>query len=89
MSKRLNRKLLVGLGSILGFLGTGIVSGFGFNAIVNSLNEIDLDDQINRLNEQPIENLPNYNVADKNMFIGTSNLRVHFGNTQKGQTVTP
>ena len=89
MPKRLNKKLLLGLGSSLGFLGTGIVSGFGFNAIFNSFNEINLKDSINQLNEQPIEKLSGYNVATKNMFIDTENLRVHFGNTQKGQTVTP
>ena len=89
MPKRLNKKLLLGLGSSLGFLGTGIVSGFGFNAIVNSLNETDLNNRVNRLSEQPIENWADYNVATRDMFIDTTNLRVHFGNTQKGQTVTP
>ena len=90
MAQRLNKKLLLGLGSTLGFLGTGVVSGFGINAIVsNSDNFIKDQLAINALPEANFKEVPNYNVASRNMFIDTRDLRrFHFGNTQIGQTVT-
>ena len=90
MAQRLNKKLLLGLGSSLGFLGTGVVSGFGVNAIVNNLNDNNNISQFAAIPEADFKTAPDYNVATSDMFINTTNLkRFHFGNTQKGQTVTP
>ena len=90
MARRLNKKLLLGLGSTLGFLTTGVVSGFGIKAIVNQETDNLEFNQSNRLIEQSFTNAPDYNVAQQNMFINTTNLKsFHFGNTQIGQTVTP
>ena len=90
MARRLNKKLLLGLGSTLGFLGTGVVSGFGIQAVIkNNSNIIELN-QINRLTEQSYQNASEYNQATDDMFINTSNLKsFHFGDVQKSQTVTP
>ena len=88
MAQRLNKKLLLGLGSGIGFLTTGVISGFGIRAIANQ--GIDNFNQTNRLAEQAFTQAPDYNVATPNMFIDTTNLKnFHFGNTQIGQTVTP
>ena len=91
MAQRLNKKLLLGLGSTLGFLGTGVVSGFGINAIVSNTNNFNQDQlALNTLPEADFKTANDYNVATSDMFINTTNLkRFHFGNTQKGQTVTP
>ena len=91
MAQRLNKKLLLGLGSTLGFLGTGVVSGFGINAIVSNTNNFSQDQlALNTLPEADFKTANDYNVATSDMFIDTTNLkRFHFGNTQKGQTVTP
>ena len=90
MAQRLNKKLLLGLGSSLGFLGTGVVSGFGVNAIVN-INRDNIKDQLalNTISEADFKSAPDYNVATREMFTDTTDLkRFHFGNTQIGQTVT-
>ena len=90
MAQRLNKKLLLGLGSSLGFLGTGVVSGFGVNAIVNT-NQDNIKDQLalNAITEADFKSAPDYNVATREMFTDTTDLkRFHFGNTQIGQTVT-
>ena len=90
MAQRLNKKLLLGLGSTLGFLGTGVVSGFGVNAIVN-INRDNIKDQLalNTISEADFNSAPDYNVATREMFTDTTDLkRFHFGNTQIGQTVT-
>ena len=91
MAQRLNKKLLLGLGSSLGFLGTGVVSGFGVNAIVNNNRDgLEQSQLFNTLQEVNYTQAPDYNVATREMFIDTTNLRkFHFGNTQIGQTVTP
>ena len=84
MARRLNKKLLLGLGSTLGFLGTGVISGFGVNAIISNAFE-GIKDQlaVESLEEADFTRVPNYNVASSQMFIDTSNLRrFHFGNTQ-------
>ena len=91
MAQRLNKKLLLGLGSSLGFLGTGVVSGFGINAVVNNGSNFNQDQlALNTLPEADFKTASDYNVATSDMFINTTDLkRFHFGNTQKGQTVTP
>ena len=91
MAQRLNKKLLLGLGSTLGFLGTGVVSGFGINAIVNNASNFSQDQlALNTLPEADFKTASDYNVATSDMFINTTDLkRFHFGNTQKGQTITP
>ena len=91
MAQRLNKKLLLGLGSSLGFLGTGVISGFGINAIVNNGNNFNQDQlALNTLPEADFKTASDYNVATSDMFVDTTNLkRFHFGNTQRGQTVTP
>ena len=91
MPKRISRKLLVGLGSIVTFGAVGTVSGFSIKSIIdstinNNINQL----AINGVTEDSFSNAPDYNVATKDMFIDSSNLkRFHFGNTLIGQTVTP
>ena len=91
MAQRLNKKLLLGLGSSLGFLGTGVVSGFGINAIVNQKNDANfVQNRISSLNEISFDQASDYNVADQSLFYNTTDLKsFHFGNVQKGQTLTP
>ena len=92
MAQRLNKKLLLGLGSSIGFLGTGVVSGFGINAIVNQNDDRFKQNQLafNTLPETNFKIATDYNVVTRDMFINTTNLKsFHFGNTQRGQTVTP
>ena len=91
MPKRISKRLLVGLGSIITFGTVGTVSGFGIKSIIDvTLNNA----QINQLNSSnqvaSFNDIPDFNVATKEMFIPTKNLtRFHFGNTQIGQKVTP
>ena len=92
MPKRISRKLLVGLGSIVTFGAVGTVSGFGIKSIIDSsLNNSSLN-QLN-VSTNPtgsITDIPNYHTASSDMFIPTKNLRkFHFGNTQIGQKITP
>ena len=92
MPKRISRKLLVGLGSIVTFGAVGTVSGFGIKSIIDSsLNNSKLNQlTVNSSETGTITDLPNYNVATEDMFIKTKNLkRFHFGNTQIGQKITP
>ena len=92
MPKRISRKLLVGLGSIVTFGAVGTVSGFGIKSIIDSsLNNSKLNQlTVNSSASGTLTDLPNYNVATEDMFIKTKNLkRFHFGNTQIGQKITP
>ena len=91
MARRLNKKLLLGLGSTLGFLTTGVVSGFGIKAIVNDQEAQTTNfDQFSRITEANFNTASDYNMATRDMFIDTTNLKsFHFGNTQRGQSVTP
>ena len=92
MPKRISRKLLVGLGSIVTFGAVGTVSGFGIKSIIDSsLNSSKLNQlSVNTSQTGSLTNIPNYHVATKDMFIPTKNLkRFHFGNTQIGQKITP
>ena len=92
MPKRISRKLLVGLGSIVTFGAVGTVSGFGIKSIIDSsLNNSKLNQlNFNTSDSGTVNDLPNYNVATEDMFIKTKNLkRFHFGNTQIGQKITP
>ena len=90
MAQRLNKKLLLGLGSTVGFLTTGTLGGFGINVLVKHNELAMLKQQINSLAEANFEQATDYNVAQANMFFDTTNLKsFHFGNTQKGQTLTP
>ena len=91
MPKRISKKLLVGLGSIIAFGTIGTVSGFGVKSIIDSTwNNRDIN-QLNSSNPvTSFNNIPDFNVATSDMFIKTKNLtRFHFGNTQIGQKVTP
>ena len=92
MPKRISRKLLVGLGSIVTFGAVGTVSGFGIKSIIDSsLNNSKLNQlNFNTSETGSLNDIPNYNVATEDMFIKTKNLkRFHFGNTQIGQKITP
>ena len=92
MPKRISRKLLVGLGSIVTFGAVGTISGFGLKSIIDStLNNSNLNKlNINTSSSGTLTDIPNYNVATEDMFIKTQNLkRFHFGNTQIGQKITP
>ena len=90
MPKRISKKLLVGLGSIITFGTVGTVSGFGIKSIIdatwnNNFNQLNTSNPISSFTQ-----IPDFNVATKDMFIPTKNLtRFHFGNTQIGQKVTP
>ena len=92
MPKRISRKLLVGLGSIVTFGAVGTVSGFGIKSIIDSsLNNSRLNQlNVNTSQTGTLNDLPNYHTATKDMFIPTKNLkRFHFGNAQIGQKITP
>ena len=92
MPRRISRKLLVGLGSIVTFGAVGTVSGFGIKSIIDSsLNDSKLNQlTVNTSQTGSLADIPNYNVATEDMFIKTQNLkRFHFGNTQIGQKITP
>ena len=91
MPKRISKKLLVGLGSIITFGTVGTVSGFGIKSIINATWNNNLN-QLKLSSNQTVNfnQIPDFNVATKDMFIPTKNLtRFHFGNTQIGQKVTP
>ena len=91
MPKRISKKLLVGLGSIITFGTVGTVSGFGIKSIIDSAwNNRDINQLNSRNPVTSFNNIPDFNVATKDMFIKTKNLkRFHFGNTQIGQKITP
>ena len=91
MSKRISRKLLIGLGSVVTFGAVGTVSGFGVKSIIDStLNQNQANQSIKSFPETNYTEMQNYNVATSDMFINTTDLsRFHFGNVQKGQTITP
>ena len=91
MAKRISRKLLVGLGSVVTFGAVGTVSGFGVKSIIDStINHNQANQLVQTFPEDDYTKMSNYNVASKDMFIDTTDLsRFHFGNVQKGQTVTP
>ena len=91
MAKRISKKLLLGLGSTLTFGSIAVVAGFGIDSIVSSANNFNQDQlALNTLPEDDFKKATDYNVATSDMFINTTNLKnFHFGNTQKGQTVTP
>ena len=92
MPKRISKKLLVGLGSIITFGTIGTVSGFGIKSIIDSTwNNRDINQlKLSSNSTVNFNQIPDFNVATKDMFIPTKNLtRFHFGNTQIGQKVTP
>ena len=91
MAKRISKKLLMGLGSAITFGAVGTVSGFGVKSIIDSVNEKNLlNNQINKLAEANFDQAPDYNKATREMFFDTTNLKsFHFGNVQRGQTITP
>ena len=91
MAKRISKKLLMGLGSAITFGAVGTVSGFGLKSIIDSVNEQNLlNNQINKLAEADFDRAPDYNKATQDMFFDTTNLKsFHFGNVQKGQSITP
>ena len=92
MPKRISKKLLVGLGSIITFGTVGTVSGFGIKSIIDSTwNNRDISQlKLSSNSVTSFNNIPDFNTASKDMFIPTKNLKkFHFGNTQIGQKVTP
>ena len=91
MAKRISKKLLMGLGSVVTFGAVGTVSGFGVKSIIDSVNEKNLlNNQINKLSEADFATAPDYNKATREMFLDTTDLKsFHFGNVQRGQTITP
>ena len=92
MPKRISKKRLVGLGSIITFGTVGTVSGFGIKSIIDlTLNNRDINQlKLSSNSTVNFNQIPDFNVATKDMFIKTKNLkRFHFGNTQIGQKVTP
>ena len=90
MAKRISKKLLMGLGSAITFGAVGTVSGFGVKSIIDSANQKNLLNQINKLSEANFDTAPDYNRASQDMFFDTTHLKsFHFGNVQRGQTITP
>ena len=90
MAKRISKKLLMGLGSAITFGAVGTVSGFGVKSIIDSTNQKNLLNQINKLSEANFDTAPDYNRATQDMFFDTTDLKsFHFGNVQKGQSITP
>ena len=91
MAKRISRKLLVGLGSVVTFGAVGTVSGFGVKSIIDfTLNHSQVNQLAQTFPEGSYTELANYNVATREMFIDTTDLRkFHFGNTQIDQKITP
>ena len=90
MAKRVSKKLLLGLGSTVTFGSVGVVVGFGLKSILDYNNQQNFLNQINRLSEASFDTAPDYNKATADMFFDTTDLKsFHFGDVQKGQTVTP
>ena len=101
MSRRKNKKLMVGLGSTLVFSSTAIVGAFGLKSVVDTLNDRanNLENQINSANFRNVDDIPNFNLVkdteigdwSSSMLFDTSKYakQMHFGSTEKGQTLTP
>ena len=100
MSRRKNKKLMVGLGSTLIFSSTAIMGAFGLKSIVdNFTNQTNtLADQINTTSFRNVDQIPDFNqvkdteIGDwSSMLFDTSKYakQMHFGSTEKGQTLTP
>ena len=90
MARRISKKLLVGLGTTLGFSTTAFLSGLGVKTLVESNNKLNQLLNINSINEANYDTLPDFNLATREMFIDTNNIKsFHFGNVQKGQKLTP
>ena len=90
MAKRVSKKLLLGLGSTLAFGSVGVITGFGLKSIIDYNNQQNFLNQINGLSEANFDTAPDYNKATADMFFDTTDLKsFHFGDVQKGQTITP
>ena len=90
MARRISKKLLAGLGTMLGFSTTAFIGALGFKAIVEANKNLNQLLNINAINEANYDTLPDFNLATRDMFIDTNNIKsFHFGNVQKGQSVTP
>ena len=100
MSRRKNKKLMVGLGSTLIFSSTAIMGAFGLKSIVdNFTNQANnLANQINSANFRNVDEIPDFNLVKESeigdwssMLFDTSKYakQMHFGSTEKGQTLTP
>ena len=90
MARRISKKLLVGLGATLGFSTTAFLGGFGVKTLVEANNKLNQLLNINSVSEANYDTLPDFNLATRDMFIDTNNIKsFHFGNVQKGQSVTP
>ena len=88
MAKRISKPLLVGLGATLVLGTTALVAGVTARttAISGSFNALRIDS----LPELDYKMAPNYNRPERHFFIDTTNLkRFHFGNIQRGTTLTP
>ena len=87
MNARRSKKLLIGLGSTIAFSSVGFVAGVGIKSIITTNNN-----QPSFLQEKSVEEIPKFNTADGTLFpIDTSKFarEMHFGNTWRGQTLTP
>ena len=85
--KRQEKKLLIGLGSTIGVGSTALLSGFGIVNLVQTNVVAPVG-----LSLDQVENIPGFNTVDvkDNLFYDTKDFtRFHFGNTWRGQTVTP
>ena len=90
MNRRKSKKVLIGLGSTVAFGSVGLVAGVGIKSIVEA--NIFNDNQFNLAQVKSVEEIPKFNTADDKLFpIDTSKFarEVHFGNTWRGQTLTP
>ena len=93
MAKRKSKRALCTLTSIVSIGATGLLTVLGAKSIINNLSlqkSQEFFANINRFSEENFDQISDYNVATKDMFIDTTNLTsFHFGNVQKGQAVTP
>ena len=93
MAKRKSIKSLYFLTSSIGLGTTGLLSILGTKSIIDNFSfkkQQDFFSNINNFSEANFDQISDYNVANKDMFIDTTNLTsFHFGDVQKGQTATP
>ena len=90
MNRRKSKKVLIGLGSTVAFGSVGLIAGVGIKSIVEA--NVFNDSQFNLAQVKSVEEIPKFNVAERDLFpIDTSKFarEVHFGNTWRGQTLTP
>ena len=86
VSKRISKKLMIGLGSTLTVATASVLSGLGIKALSNPfINQ----NQFNTINRLGFNDIPQANTASSTMFNLPKVSSITLGNTQLGQTITP